>query len=384
MNDRSNIKAKKRWVVKVGSALLTNDGEGLHRSTIVKLAEQIVFLRDSGIEVILVSSGSVAAGISQLGMKSRPARVDELQAAAAVGQASLVRHYEQAFQPFGIHIAQVLLTHSDIANRERYLNARSTLLRLLEFNVLTVVNENDTVATDEICFGDNDSLGSLVANLVDADLLVILTDQNGLYTADPRSNPGATLVHEANANDESLMKMASSGTSLGRGGMVTKLSAAQIASRSGASTVIANGRENQVLERLYSGELLGTLLIASERMTSKKQWMAGQMKILGKVVIDQGAATVLRQSGKSLLPVGVTSIQGDFLRGELVSCVDQSGSEVARGLVNYSSDDARLVMGKASNDIRGLLPFAPDDELIHRDNLVLACCGEFHFEWRSS
>jgi len=371
MNDRSNIKAKKRWVVKVGSALLTNDGEGLHRSTIVKLAEQIVFLRDSGIEVILVSSGSVAAGISQLGMKSRPARVDELQAAAAVGQASLVRHYEQAFQPFGIHIAQVLLTHSDIANRERYLNARSTLLRLLELNVLTVVNENDTVATDEICFGDNDSLGSLVANLVDADLLVILTDQNGLYTADPRSNPDATLVHEANANDESLMKMASSGTSLGRGGMVTKLSAAQIASRSGASTVIANGRENQVLERLYSGELLGTLLIASERMTSKKQWMAGQMKILGKVVIDQGAATVLRQSGKSLLPVGVTSIQGDFLRGELVSCVDQSGSEVARGLVNYSSDDARLVMGKASNDIRGLLPFAPDDELIHRDNLVL-------------
>jgi len=371
MSDRSGIQNKKRWVVKVGSAFLTNDGEGLHSETITKLAEQIAFLRNNDIEVILVSSGSVAAGVSQLGMSERPERVDELQAAAAVGQASLVRHYEQAFQPLDVHIAQVLLTHSDIANRERYLNARSTLLRLLELGVLTVVNENDTVATDEICFGDNDSLGSLVANLVDADLLVILTDQNGLYTSDPRSNPDAELLHEVSANDDSLMTMATGGTSLGRGGMVTKLSAAQIASRSGASTIIANGREQGVLERLYQGEVLGTLLTASQRLASKKQWMAGQMKIAGKVVIDQGAVKVLQQSGRSLLPVGVVSIDGDFMRGELVSCVDEAGVEVARGLCNYSSEDSKLIIGKASQDIRALLPFAPDDELIHRDNLVL-------------
>jgi len=371
MSDRLSIKAKKRWVVKVGSALLTNDGEGLHRETIIKLAEQIAFLRDKGIEVILVSSGSVAAGVSQLGMKSRPNRVDELQAAAAVGQASLVRHYEQAFQPFSIQTAQVLLTHSDIANRERYLNARSTLLRLLELGVLTVVNENDTVATDEICFGDNDSLGSLVANIVGADLLVILTDQNGLYTADPRTDPDATLLHEVSANDESLKAMATGGSSLGRGGMVTKLSAAQIASRSGASTIIASGRENKVLERLYEGETLGTLLTASERVPSKKQWMAGQMKIAGKVVVDEGAVKVLQQSGRSLLPVGVVSVEGDFMRGELISCVNQDRNEIARGLSNYSAEDARLIIGKASGEIRELLPFAPDDELIHRDNLVL-------------
>ena len=371
MSDRSNIKTKKRWVVKVGSALLTNDGEGLHQPTIIELAEQIAFLRNNGIEVILVSSGSVAAGVSQLGMTSRPSRVDELQAAAAVGQASLVRHYEQAFKPFDIHTAQVLLTHSNIANRERYLNARSTLLRLLELNVLTVVNENDTVATDEICFGDNDSLGALVANLVGADLLLVLTDQDGLYTADPRTNPTATLLHEVNAGDESLMGMASGGTSLGRGGMVTKLSAAQIASRSGASTIIANGRETRVLERIYSGELLGTLLTARDRVTSRKQWMAGQMKVVGKVVIDDGAVNVLRQSGKSLLPVGVEEIEGDFKRGELISCVNRAGDEIARGLSSYSAEDARLIMGKASAVIRELLPFAPDDELIHRDNLVL-------------
>ncbi len=371
MSDRSSIKSKTRWVVKVGSALLTNDGQGLHRPTINRLAEQIAFLRNNGIEVILVSSGSVAAGVSQLGMTSRPSRVDELQAAAAVGQASLVRHYEQAFQPFNIFTAQVLLTHSDIANRERYLNARSTLLRLLELEVLTVVNENDTVATDEICFGDNDSLGSLVANLVGADLLVILTDQNGLYTADPRSNPDAYLLHEVRANDDSLMAMATGGTSLGRGGMVTKLSAAQIAGRSGASTIIANGGEPRVLERLFNGEVLGTLLTASQRVTSKKQWMAGQMKIAGKVVIDDGAARVLRQSGKSLLPVGAVAVEGEFLRGELISCVNQEGEEIARGLSNYSAKDATLILGKASGKIRELLPFAADDELIHRDNLVL-------------
>jgi len=371
MIDRSSIKTKKRWVVKIGSALLTNDGQGLHRETIVDLAAQIAFLRNNAIEVILVSSGSVAAGVSQLGMDARPIKLNELQAAAAVGQASLVRYYEEAFQPFNINTAQVLLTHSDIANRERYLNAKSTLMRLLELGVLTVVNENDTVATEEICFGDNDSLGSLLANLVEADLLVILTDQDGLYTEDPRSNPEATLLHQAQANDEGLIDMASGGTSVGRGGMVTKLSAAQIASRSGASTIIANGREPEILARLYRGEELGTLLVANERVTSKKQWMAGQMRIAGKVVIDAGAAKVLLQSGRSLLPVGVVQVTGDFKRGELVSCVTESGAEIARGLSNYSSVDADKIKGYASEKISEILNCSGDHELIHRNNLVL-------------
>lgn len=371
MTKRSAIKDNKRWVVKVGSALLTDNGKGLHLGLISRLAEQIAFLRDQGIEVILVSSGSVAAGVSQLRMKARPVKVNELQAAAAVGQASLVRHYEEAFQPYSINIAQVLLTHSDIANRERYLNARSTLTKLLDLDVLTVVNENDTVATDEICFGDNDSLGALVANLVEADLLVILTDQNGLYTEDPRANPDAKLLSEVQANDDSLLAMASGGSSLGRGGMVTKLTAAQKASRSGASTIIANGREPQVLERLLRGETLGTLLLASDRVASRKQWMAGQMKITGTLELDDGAVRVLCQAGKSLLPVGVTSLQGEFKRGELVSCVDSDGLEVARGLVNYHADEALRIIGKPSELIADILGYGGDSELIHRNNLIV-------------
>ena len=371
MTDRKSIHQLQRWVVKVGSALLTNDGKGLHIKAITDLAEQIAFLRDKGIEVVLVSSGSVAAGVTQLGMRARPVKVNELQAAAAVGQASLVRQYEEAFQPYRINIAQVLLTHSDIANRERYLNARSTLTKLLELDVLTVVNENDTVATDEICFGDNDSLGALVANLVEADLLVILTDQDGLYTADPRTNPDATLLTAGDANDESLMSMASGGSKLGRGGMVTKLTAAQKASRSGASTIIANGREPQVLERLFDGEVLGTLLSARDRMASRKQWMAGQMKISGKLMVDDGAARVLLEQGKSLLPIGVTAIDGGFKRGELVSCVDPSGREVARGLVNYNAQEASKIIGRPSEQITGLLGYGGEDEIVHRDNMVV-------------
>nr|WP_229794200.1 glutamate 5-kinase [Arenicella chitinivorans] len=371
MTDRESIHQLQRWVVKVGSALLTNDGKGLHVKAITDLAEQIAFLRDKGIEVVLVSSGSVAAGVTQLGMRTRPVKVNELQAAAAVGQASLVRQYEEAFQPYRINIAQVLLTHSDIANRERYLNARSTLTKLLELDVLTVVNENDTVATDEICFGDNDSLGALVANLVEADLLVILTDQNGLYTADPRSNPNAKLLTSGDASDESLMSLASGGSKLGRGGMVTKLTAAQKASRSGASTIIANGREPQVLERLFGGEVLGTLLTARDRMASRKQWMAGQMKISGTLMVDEGAARVLREQGKSLLPIGVTAIEGAFKRGELVSCVDPAGKEVARGLVNYHAQEASKIIGRPSEQITALLGYGGADEIVHRDNMVV-------------
>lgn len=368
---RTSLCSHKRWVVKVGSALLTNDGQGLHTAFIKQLAEQIAFLRDKGIEVVLVSSGSVAAGISQLEMATRPVKVNELQAAAAVGQASLIQHYEEAFQPFDINIAQVLLTHSDIANRERYLNARSTLTTLLGLDVLTVINENDTVATEEICFGDNDSLGALVANLVDAQLLVILTDQNGLYTADPRLNPEAKLLKHVQANDENLLAMASGGSRLGRGGMVTKLTAAQRASRSGASTIIANGRETQILERLYNGDELGTLLEASNRVNSRKQWMAGQMKISGCVTIDSGAARVLQQAGRSLLPVGVSKVEGDFRRGELISCVDEFGNEVARGLSNYHAAEALKIIGKPSEMITDILGYGGEDELIHRDNLVV-------------
>lgn len=368
---RSEIKFKKRWVVKVGSALLTNEGQGLHTKMLDMLANQVAFLRTQGVEVLLVSSGSIAAGVSQLGVSTRPTKLNQLQAAAAVGQAALVRAYEVAFEPENIQIAQILLTHADIANRERYLNARGTLLSLLEMNVLAIINENDSVANEEICFGDNDSLAALVANLVDADLLVLLTDQDGLYTADPRSNPDASLIETARAGDDELNAMASGGGTWGRGGMVTKLTAAQIASRSGASTIIANGRQEKLLESLYHGENLGTLLSASQRLASKKQWLAGQMHIAGTVVIDDGAEKVLRQSGRSLLPVGVLNFEGDFKRGELVSCRNQQGLEVARGLVNYSSKELVKLKGQASADIAELLGYGGEDELIHRDHLVI-------------
>lgn len=369
--NRSSLKDCRRWVVKVGSALLTDDGEGLNAGFISGLADQISFLRSHGVEVVLVSSGSVAAGVSQLGLSERPQRINELQAAAAVGQAALIRHYQEVFHPLGITVSQVLLTHADIANRERYLNARSTLMTLLNYGALTVINENDTVATEEICFGDNDSLGALVANLVDAELLVILTDQNGLYTADPRANPDASLLSLVDADDQSLMGMASGGSSVGRGGMVTKLSAAQIASRSGASTIIASGREPNILDRLYRGDELGTLLTAKTRVASRKQWMAGQMHVSGSYVLDSGAVTVLQSAGKSLLPVGVIKVEGAFTRGELIQCVTEDGVEVARGLSNYSAEEAVKIVGKSSDQIAYLLGYGGETELVHRDNLVL-------------
>lgn len=371
MNSRDEIKNKKRWVVKVGSAVLTDHGRGLDIGLIGQLSGQLAQLRSYGIQLILVSSGAVAAGMTQLGMGTRPRRINDLQAAAAVGQASLVRHYEEALKPFEISIAQVLLTHADIANRERYLNAKSTLSRLLELGVLSVVNENDTVATDEICFGDNDSLAALVCNLVEADLLVVLTDQDGLYTADPRSNSAAELLHQVNANDDKLKEMASAGSDLGRGGMVTKIAAAQTANRCGALTLIANGREPNILHRIYQGENLGTLFEAGDRLTSKKQWMAGHMRSNGVVTLDDGAIEVLQLSGKSLLPVGVIGVSGEFKRGELISCVDAAGTEVARGLSNYGASEVEMILGQSSAHIADILGYGGDDELIHRDNLVL-------------
>ncbi len=368
---REKIKNYKRWVVKVGSALLTDNGQGLNKIFIQQLAEQLAFLRQQNVEVLLVSSGSVAAGLSQLKMKGRPEKLNTLQAAAAVGQASLIRHYEEAFKPYSINIAQVLLTHSDISNRERYLNAKNTLSELLHLGVLAVINENDTVATEEICVGDNDNLAALVSNLVGAELMVILTDQDGFFTADPRIDESATLLHQVDASDDTLKSMASGASSVGRGGMVTKLMAAQTASLSGSHTIIANGGEANIIQRLFDGEQIGTLFNANERLNSKKQWMAGQLKITGEFRLDEGAINVIKVSGKSLLPVGVTQVGGDFRRGELVSCVDAKGKEIARGLTNYNSAEAEKIIGKPSNKIFDILGYGGDSELIHRDNLVL-------------
>jgi glutamate 5-kinase len=373
MKTRQQITTTKRWVVKIGSALLTNDGRGLNHAGIADWVEQMAALRRHGIEVVLVSSGAVAEGMSRLGWSRRPHALHEQQAAAAVGQMGLVQTYESAFQRYDLHTAQVLLTHDDLSHRRRYLNARSTLRTLLEFGVVPVVNENDTVVTDEIRFGDNDTLGALVANLIEADLLVILTDQEGLCDKDPRQHSDAKLIHETPANAPELEVMASgSGGALGRGGMLTKVRAARLAARSGTATVIAAGREEQILKRVAEGEQVGTLFLPdTEALLARKQWLAGHLQVRGRLTLDAGAVTVLREAGKSLLPVGVKGVSGDFGRGEMVACVDEAGVEVARGLVNYSVQDTRKIMGQPSQRIETLLGYVDEPELIHRDNLVL-------------
>ena len=373
MSARQQLQQSKRWVVKIGSALLTADGKGLDIEAIAGWTAQMAQLRQQGIELVLVSSGAVAEGMTRLGWAERPHALHDLQAAAAVGQMGLVQAYESRFKEFGLHTAQVLLGHDDISARDRYLNARGTLKTLLALGVVPVVNENDTVVTDEIRFGDNDTLAALVANLVDADLLVILTDQQGLYDADPRSNPAAILLAEAAVDDGDLEKMAGgSAGALGRGGMITKVRAAKLAARSGASTVIVGGVMDDVLLRVMAGEVVGTLLVAGQQpLAARKQWLAGMSRIKGSLQLDDGAVNVLRESGKSLLPVGVSAVRGDFDRGDLVSCTDASGYEVARGLVNYSSAEAQKIMGKSSAQIGGQLGYQGDEELIHRDNLVL-------------
>ena len=373
MRQRADLKHSKRWVVKIGSALLTADGAGLDREAIRDWVVQMVALRARGIELVLVSSGAVAEGMMRLGWTSRPHALHELQAAAAVGQMGLVQAYESNFQRHDIHTAQVLLTHDDLSDRQRYLNARNTLRALLEFGALPVVNENDTVVTDEIRFGDNDTLAALVTNLVEADTLIILTDQAGLFDKDPRQHADAQLLHEARAVDASLDEMVggSAGT-LGRGGMLTKLRAARLAARSGAGTVIAYGREPQVMERIASAEQLGTLLLPEqETQVARKQWLAGHLQLRGSLCLDAGAVKVLRDAGCSLLPVGVVAVEGDFERGEAVACVDESGREVARGLVNYSAADARRIIGRSSYELESILGCVGEAELIHRDNLVL-------------
>jgi glutamate 5-kinase len=367
------LPAPRRVVVKIGSALLTRDGQGLFRDGIADWAAQMAALRARGIEVILVSSGSVAEGMTRLGWRERPEAVHALQAAAAVGQMGLVQAWEAAFQTHGLHTAQVLLVHEDLSDRQRYLNARTTLHNLLALNVVPVVNENDTVATEEIRFGDNDTLAALVTNLVTADLLVILTDQPGLFDRDPREDADAERIAEARAHDAGLDAMASARSgALGRGGMVTKVGAARLAARSGAHTVIASGRQPDVLAGVLAGHDVGTWLQADLKpLAARKRWLAGQLQTRGELVIDAGAARVLRESGRSLLPVGVRAVRGDFRRGELVACVDEAGAEVARGLVNYNADEAERLVGVSSERLASVLGYVAEPEMIHRDNLVV-------------
>jgi glutamate 5-kinase len=369
----SLIADARRLVVKVGSSLVTNDGRGLDQAAIARWAAQIAALRAAGKEVVLVSSGAIAEGMQRLGWAKRPKEIHELQAAAAVGQMGLAQVYESEFARHSIRTAQVLLTHGDLADRERYLNARSTLLTLLSLGVVPIINENDTVVTDEIKFGDNDTLGALVTNLIEGDALIILTDQRGLYTADPRKDPGARFVDEAQAGTPDLEQMAGgAGSSIGRGGMLTKILAAKRAAKSGAHTIIASGREADVLARLASGEAIGTQLRApTGRMAARKQWMIDHLQLRGRVVLDAGAVEKLTAGGKSLLPIGVTEVQGEFARGEVISCVDAAGLEVARGLTNYSSAEARLIARKSSSEIEAVLGYVSAAELVHRDNLVL-------------
>ncbi len=369
----SVVKHARRIVVKVGSSLVTAEGRGLDHAALSRWAEQIAALTRQGKEVVLVSSGAIAEGIARLGWKKRPKAVNELQAAAAVGQMGLVQAYESIFRTHDLHAAQVLLTHEDLADRTRYLNARTTLRTLLELRVVPIINENDTVATDEIRLGDNDTLGALVTNLIEADCLIILTDQTGLFTADPRRHADATLVMDAHAGDPELERMAGgAGSTVGTGGMLTKILAAKRAARSGAHTVICSGHEDRVLLRLATGEAIGTQLVARQApLAARRQWLADHLQLRGGVVLDAGAVRALQEEGKSLLPVGVKGVTGEFERGEVVAVVDADGSEIARGLTNYSAGEARRIAGKPSNAIETILGYMDEPELIHRDNLVL-------------
>lgn len=371
--EQSALKQARRVVVKVGSALLTNDGRGLDRQMIENLAAQICTLVRDGKEVVFVSSGAIAEGVLRLGWSKRPERICELQAAAAVGQMGLVQAYETAFSAHGIKTAQILLTHADLSNRERYLNAREALLELLRLGVVPIINENDTVVTDEIKVGDNDTLGALVTNLIEADVLVILTDQRGLYTADPRKDPLAQFVSEASAGDPALEKMAGgAASSLSKGGMITKILAAKRAARSGSSTVIACGREENVLPRLAQGKAIGTQLTAVHApWHARAKWLADQLRAQGLVVLDAGAAKALMEKKTSLLPVGIKAVQGDFVRGDVVGCLAPDGTEIARGLVNYDSSQLRLIAGKHCEEFAAILGFSGPEEAVHRDNMVM-------------
>ncbi|TVQ86618.1 MAG: glutamate 5-kinase [Chromatiaceae bacterium] len=373
MFTRQRLPFTRRWVVKIGSALLTGDGAGLERAVLETWVEQMAARRLAGHDLVLVSSGAVAQGMARMGWTRRPTALHALQAAAAIGQMGLIRAYEDCFAARGLHTAQVLLTRDDLANRQRYLNARSTLRTLLELGVVPVVNENDTVATDELRFGDNDTLAALVANLIEADLLILLTDQDGLFEADPRQQPDAHLIGETRVDDNRLDAIAGgSGSGLGSGGMLTKVRAARLAARSGCPTIIAPGRRPESLLGIGRGETLGTLLTPVQGpQAARKQWLAGHLQVSGRLELDDGAVRALREQGKSLLAVGVRGVFGQFQRGEVVSCVDSRGQEVARGLINYDVQDSLRIKGRPSSEFEQILGYLDDEELIHRDNLVL-------------
>jgi len=377
LNTQPVASSARRMVVKVGSSLVTNEGRGLDLDAVEQWAKQIASLRASDRQVVLVSSGAIAEGMARLGWPRRPSAMHELQAAAAVGQMGLVQAYEAAFAQHGIRTAQILLTHEDLADRRRYLNARSTLNTLLALGVVPIVNENDTVVTDEIKLGDNDTLGALVTNLIEAEVLIILTDQSGLYTADPRKEPSAELIRVARAGDSKLEDMAGgSGTAIGTGGMLTKVLAAKRAANSGGHTIISSGREPNVLERLASGERIGTELQARLPIRSARQrWLANHLRLRGRITLDQGAVDALTQGHKSLLAIGVTAVDGDFERGDVVACVDTQGRELARGLINYSANDTRRILRQPSSRIADILGYMTDPELMHRDNMVVSRAG---------
>ncbi|MCK5696845.1 MAG: glutamate 5-kinase [Gammaproteobacteria bacterium] len=382
IQQRNHLPKTRRWVVKIGSALLTNEGSGLDYKAISLWVEQMSALMtgsadstysQTAIEIVLVSSGAVAEGMKRMGWTTRPDSVDKLQAAAAVGQMGLVQAYESQFQKHNLHTAQILLTHDDLSNRTRYLNARSVLLTLINMGTIPVVNENDTVVTEEIRFGDNDTLAALVANLIDADLLVILTDQQGMFDSDPRQNPNAQLLTEVDAQNSQLDGMAGdSKGELGRGGMATKLRAARVAARSGAATLIASGHEKNVLSQIYQGKQIGTLLMAKEApLVAKKQWLAGHLQMKGQLLLDQGAINVLKSKGSSLLAIGVKDVIGQFSRGDMVACIDDNGVEIARGLCNYNSYETNKIKGYGTGEIVNILGYVGESELIHRDNLIV-------------
>ena len=370
---RERLKLARRWVVKVGSSLLTAEGRGLDHALISQWTTQIASLLEKKCEVVLVSSGSIAEGVARLKLKQRPTRVDQLQAAAAVGQMGLIRAYEAGFERFGVTAAQILLTHDDLADRRRYLNARATLSTLLSHGVLPIVNENDTVITDEIRLGDNDTLAAQVANLIDADVLVLLTDQQGLFDKDPRTNPDARLLERANASDENILALAGPpGTSMGSGGMRTKVLAAERAAQNGTTTVIAHGKEPNALLRLRAGETLGTMFTSEQKpLDARKRWLADHLRTQGTLTLDDGACHVLRTRGSSLLAVGVVQCDGNYSRGELVTCKDKQGKDIARGLSNYNADDTRKVLGRVSDNFTTLLGYSAEPELIHRDNMIV-------------
>ena len=370
---RERLGAANRWVVKVGSSLLTADGQGLDYAIIDQWTAQIAALMADGTEVVLVSSGSIAEGIARLKWTKRPTRVNELQAAAAVGQMGLIRAYETGFQRFDTLTAQILLTHDDLSDRRRYLNSRATITTLLKHGVLPIVNENDTVTTDEIKLGDNDTLGAQVANLIDAEVLILLTDQSGLFDKDPRHNSDATLLERANASDPDILSLAGpAGSSLGSGGMRTKVLAAERAAQNGTTTVIADGREPNVLLRLNAGEPLGTMLTSNKKLLdARKRWLADHLRAKGTLIVDNGASRVLTNNGSSLLAAGVKSVSGNFSRGELVSCIDTAGREVARGLINYNATDTRKILGASSDKFDDILGYSSEPELIHRDNMIV-------------